>query len=140
MTREEAATVLNGQEYGSDYFAINGKLFDEMKISGLVAVYGASDDLMEFNGAINDEIDAFNGTTAYLDSHGLIVNNCPSDDCPHFAHMKKNAATIEALWCAEEELSWSFKTDIPHSTFDIFEDGEVFCRGIVFNLNDVVGK
>ena len=37
----------------------------------------------------------------------------------------------------DERCSWQFKTDIPHSTFRIMEDGELFCVGIVFNISDL---
>jgi hypothetical protein len=38
---------------------------------------------------------------------------------------------IDAVWC-EGEYSWTYKTNIPHATFDIWEDGEKYCKGIVF--------
>lgn len=79
------------------------------KEAGLVIVSGASDDLMEF----------------YQDD-------------------SKRANYIEAFWCdktAFDEngniIAWTYKTDIPHETFMIYEDGAPYCRGIVFNLADV---
>jgi len=30
-----------------------------------------------------------------------------------------------------------YETDIPHETFDIYEDGEKFCRGIVFSIDSL---
>jgi hypothetical protein len=137
VTPAEAAAELNGQEYNSRFHSENHLLFKEMAMEGLVAVYGESDDLMEFCGAINDEISAYNGTTAYLDGNGLIENECSNEECPHFAIRKMHAKSIEALWCDEENVSWTFRTDIPHETFEIMEDDEVFCRGIVFRLSDV---
>ncbi len=47
------------------------------------------------------------------------------------------AMTIDALWCKEPGYSWTFRTDIPHATFEVVEDGEPYCRGIVFALADV---
>lgn len=44
MTRDEAAEQLNGNEYRKEG---SPTLFAAMKAAGLVAVYGASDDLME---------------------------------------------------------------------------------------------
>jgi hypothetical protein len=44
--------------------------------------------------------------------------------------------TIEAIW-GKDGYSWTYKTDIPHATFDIFEDGEKFCRGIVFDIKSL---
>ena len=56
---------------------------------------------------------------------------------PYFAKIAKAAASIEAIWCAKGEPSWTYKTNIPHSTFLILEDGEPSCRGIVFALAEV---
>ena len=47
---------------------------------------------------------------------------------------------IEACWCEivnGERFSWSYKTDIPHSTFVIWEDYEPYCLGIVFSVDDL---
>lgn len=136
LTRDAAAARLDGDEYGKEG---SKELFAAMKAAGLVAVFGASDDLMEFRGAIDDEIGCYNGGTAYLTKAGLLTNDCDSDRCPHFAHTKKTAATIKAKW-AEDGFSWSYETDIPYSMFVIKEDGENYCQGIVFALADVLEK
>ena len=44
---------------------------------------------------------------------------------------------IKALWCKEDDITWTYKTDIPHETFMIYEDDEAYCRGIVFLINDL---
>jgi hypothetical protein len=134
MTAKELAEKLNGEEYP---LHIPVDLVREAKAHGLVIVYGASDDLMEFSGAINDEVGCYDGGTAYLTRRGLLENECV-DDCPHFALLKKSSATIEALWCEEGDYSWTYRTEIPHETFEVIEDGEPYCRGIVFDLDDVV--
>lgn len=133
MTRDEAAAKLDGNEYGKEG---SKELFATMKEAGLVAVFGASDDLMEFRGAINDEVGCYNGGTAYLTSTGLLANDCDSDDCPHFARAKEKAPTIDAVW-ASDGYSWTYKTAIPYTTFDIKEDGDNYCAGLVFSLADV---
>jgi len=134
MTKEELCIFLNGREYTKE---INDKITEKMQGTSLVVVFGASDDLMEFRGAIDDEVGCYDGGKAYLDSNGLIENHCDDDDCPYFADQKKRAMTIEALWCTEPEISWTYKTEIPHSTFEIWEGKELYCRGIVFDLADV---
>jgi hypothetical protein len=131
---KQFAAKLVGATYRN---VISKELAAEAKAAGLVVVYGMSDDLMEFDGAIYDELGGYNGETAYLTSAGLLQNECDHDECPHFEKLKEQAATIEALWCAEGDYSWTFKTDIPHETFEITEDGETYCRGIVFALADV---
>lgn len=135
MTPQEAAARLDGNQYGEEGAGMPG-FFGAMKSAGLVAVFGASDDLMEFRGAIQDEIGCYNGGTAYLTKDGLLQNDCDNDDCPHFSRLKEKAATITAVWGADG-YSWTYKTNIPYSTFDIKEDGENYCAGIVFALADV---
>lgn len=131
--RDEIAAQLNGSEYP---LRISKDISEAAKLAGVVIVYGASDDLMEFDGAIHDEIGAHEGATAYLTKDGLLQNECEDEDCPHFAKMKASAATIEALW-DNAGYSWTYKTSIPHATFEVVEYGEKYCRGAVFNLADV---
>ncbi len=133
MICDELAAKLTGAEYP---FEPHQDLQRAAKESGLVIVFGASDDQMEFRGAVNDEVGAYDGTTARVTSAGLLTNDCEDDDCPYFAQAKKGAATIEAIWGADG-YSWTYKTAIPHSTFEIVEDGEPYCRGIVFALSEV---
>lgn len=133
MTREEAATRLDGNEYLNEG---TKDLFSEMRTAGLVAVYGAGDDNMVFNGAIHDEVGCYNGGRAYLTASGLLKNDCDEADCPYHKRLIQQAATIKAVW-GDEGFSWTYRTAIPHSTFVIKEDGSDYCRGIVFALSDV---
>jgi len=133
MTPLEAAQKLDGNQYREEG---TREFFAEMKAAGLVAVYGASDDLMEFSGAINNEIGCYNGGTAYLSKSGLIENDCEDERCPHFVRAKKGATTIEAKW-DDGGFSWRYETVIPHQKFVIKEDDENYCEGIVFALADV---
>ncbi|WP_257541108.1 hypothetical protein [Sphingobium sp. CFD-1] len=134
MTKEEAAAALDGCEYGEEG---SKDLFAQMKADGLVAVFGASDDLMEFRGAIDDEVGCYGGGTAYLTRAGLLNRICDNDDCPHERDREKVAPRIEAIWCDTEAYSWTYKTDIPHVAFDVVEGADRYCRGIVFALSDV---
>lgn len=133
MTRDETAEKLNGNEYGKEG---SKELFVAMSTDSLVAVFGASDDLMEFRGAIRDEVGCYDGGTAYLTGDGLLQNDCENDRCPHFEKLKEAAATIDAKWDVDG-FSWRYETNIPHSKFIIKEDGENYCEGIVFALADV---
>mgnify|MGYP005756307979 CR=1 FL=1 len=134
MDVKEAAAALNNSQYRNEG---SRELFQRMKEAGLVAVYGASDDLMEFEGAIRDEIGAWEGSTTYVTKDGLLVNECEDDDCPHFKRLKAKSAVIEALWCEEGDYSWTYRTAIPHETFEVLEDDDKYCRGIVFSLYDL---
>jgi hypothetical protein len=139
MNAKELAAQLNGAQYP---LYPSKELVSQAKAAGLVIVYGASDDLMEFAGAIDDELGAYDGTTAYVDGQGLIPDResiYNDDDLKKYFAREPHAKAIEALWCKEGEYSWTYKTEIPHETFEILEDGcPPYCRGIVFALADVV--
>ena len=135
MTKEELAQRLNGREYCNEITREEAK---EARGNNLVVVFGASDDLMEFRGAIDDETGAYDGVTVSIDKNGLLENKCDDDQCPYFADRKGAAAKIKAIWCPHgKDLSWEYYTDIPHATFDVMEDGELYCRGIIFSLDDL---
>ena len=134
MTAKELAEKLNGVEYLNE---VSRELAGQARAANLVIVYGDSDDLMEFRGAICDEVDCYNGGEAFVTSDGLLQNECDNDECPYFELKKADARRIESIWCATEEYSWTYKTDIPHEEFDVLEEGEKYCKGIVFSLNDV---
>ena len=135
MTAKELAEILSGREVGEEI--IWGEERD-IKDAGLVVVYGYSDDNVELCGAINDEVGAYNGTTVYLIPDGILQEpECGRDDCPYFAKKREKAKTIKAVWHDEGSPCWTFETDIPHETFNIYEGGELFCVGIVLSVEDL---
>jgi len=133
MTKEELAKKLNNNLYR---YEISRELEQQAKENNLVVVFGGSDDLMIFGGAICDEIDCYEGGIAYLDKEGLLYNLCDDKDCPYFALIQDRAKKIEAIW-NKYGYSWIYKTDIPHATFDILESGKKYCQGIVFSPDDI---
>lgn len=145
MTTKELAEKLDLCEYGSE---IGTKLEAEAKESGLVVVFGYSDDGTEFRGAINDETGCgeikFTKTGKFLTEEMLENIEEIEDELEIKIPLPIN--TIEAIWCAENEqgktiASWTYKTDIPHETFrvmeDVMEDEDLYCIGIVFSVNDL---
>lgn len=136
MTPKELAQQIHGREYGRrDH--LTPEETKAAKASGLVVVYGASDDLVELEGAIQDE---FGTNLLYFSRDGLLANECDDEECPYFERMLEKAASLAPKWNGGPGgPAWTFETAIPHETFDIMEDGDVFCRGIVFALADVPG-
>jgi len=129
MDKKELAQLINGRKYGYEPFR---DVRQVAKASGLVIVSGASDDLMEFDGAIYDEGGCYDGGKVFFDRNGVSQDGSERSNC------------IEAFWCDKTELdekgnviTWTYKTDIPYETFMIYEDREPYCRGIVFDLVDV---
>jgi len=134
MTKEQLAALLNGRQYRDE---INKDEAKAAKEAGLVVIYGASDDLVEFEGAIHDEIGAYDGTTFWLTRKGPLEEHedCECKYCG-FQRAKDTALEIQAIW-GKGGYSWQYETKAPHATFEIMEDGEKYCRGIVLSLNDI---
>ncbi|MNJ75290.1 hypothetical protein D3C77_723610 [compost metagenome] len=59
------------------------------------------------------------------------------DEIAAYFQRQDAAKQIEALWSKEPGYSWTYKTNIPHALFEVVEDGEPYCRGIVFALVDL---
>lgn len=97
-------------QYGNELSLMAAGIADE---NGLVVVFGASDDLCEVRGAEDDEIDCFDGGETTI-----------------------AGAKVKINWC-KDGYSWTYDTDIPHECFNVYEDGEKYCRGIVFSISDV---
>lgn len=119
------ADKLDGREYGSE---ITKAEASEAAQDGIVIVYGYSDDNMEFNGALYDEVGCFDGGVARVCEFGVYTDEAPANT---------KLREIKAVWCAPGKPAWSYETDIPHEKFNINEDGELFCEGIVFSLEDL---
>lgn len=126
MDAKELANKLDGRTYGDTFKDV----LQEAKENGLVIVTGASDDLMEFQGAIEDEGGCFEGGKVYFDKDGVSQDGTP------------RANVIEAVWNDGMNRSglwalWTYKTEIPCEKFDIWEEGDVYCVGLVFSIEDL---
>lgn len=133
MGIKEFAQRLGGKEYGYPMFT--EKEIQTAKDNGWVIVTGASDDLMEFEGAMWDEGSCFDGGKVFFSKTGVYNGE---DDKSGFPNC------IEAIWCGDDcrdengnIITWTYKTDIPHETFMVYDDGYPYCRGIVFSVNDL---
>lgn len=133
LTKETVAAELDGAEYPFRPTAEQRLAWRE---AGLVVVFGASDDLMEFEGAIYDERDGEG--TALVDHVGLLPMRDGIDDDDEleaFFARRKVARKIKGKFDSEG-YTFVYKTDIPHATFEVMEDGDKYCRGVVFALAD----
>lgn len=138
MTAKELAEMLSGREVGDEVRPQEERV---AKNAGLVIVYGYSDDNVEFRGAIDYEAGSYEGGTVYLTRDGILEGpacSCAEDcECPYFTKELEKARTIKVVWHDEGGPCWTFETDIPHEIFTIFEDGEPFCEGIVFSMEEM---
>ena len=72
MTQFEFAQKLHGRLRSREIFTNEEILARD---NGLVVVMGASDDLMEFTGAISDEVSAWDGGLAWVLDNGTVIDN-----------------------------------------------------------------
>lgn len=131
LTYFDVANLMDGVQYREEDEKFSD-LFKAAKANRLVVVFGASDDLVELRGAIDEEYGAYGGLTFWVNQKGDI-STVKKD-------LQGTVAKIEALWCDEPEISWTFRTDIPHATFNVFEGEEIYCRAFCFNLDYLLSE
>ena len=126
---EEVASRLDGMSYRDAFPESVAKT--ALKADGLIVVIGASDDIMEIHGAIDDE---YSG----LDPHIILASG---EIIPKYDHDGKQvvAGRIKPKWCKSGNPNgWSYKTDIPHATFRVLEDDEIYCIGLVIDYGELI--
>jgi hypothetical protein len=132
MTLKDFAKKLDGREYGYPQFT--EAEIQEAKDHNFVIVFGASDDLIELDGAIYDENDVWDGGETHILLH---------DTEEEFKGFTENSGEdiidVRAKWCEDWDknhchILWTYETNVPHETFDIMEDGQIYCRGFVFEI------
>lgn len=108
----------------------------DAKERGLVIVFGYSDDGTEFRGAIRDEVGS--GELSILQS-GKILDRSELEALESLvADGTVKAPVIRKINSNYgDDGVWRFATDIPHSTFDVTEDGILYCVAIVFSILDL---
>lgn len=143
-TKEELAALLNGREYAHE---ITPEECTQANAAGLVAIFGYSDDGVEVRGAFDEELGAWGGTTLYLHRDGVLPSEDSLNDCERcikrLEMAQKECRAIAVCWDGKKDTnySWLIKPDqdgsVSFAPFDIVEDGEPFCRGIVLALVDL---
>jgi hypothetical protein len=140
MDAKTLAAKLDGREYTNE---ITREEEAQAKAAGLVVAFGASDDLLELRGAIHDETYPSDSIGARVDVKGIVptfesvLDDGDKDALRDYFRRENGGAVIRAVWAGEPGYSWIINTDVPHETFEIVEDGEPYCRGIVFALADI---
>ena len=128
VSLKEFAESLDDSQYRT--FALPSDiLMDVAKENGIVVIYGASDDLIEMDGYLRDEISHWD-SNAWKRTFHLTVDKKLSWSS------KNSVGKFTVNWC-NGDFTWEFSTDIPHETFSIFDEDRKFCKGIVFYAKDV---
>ena len=140
MTPQEFAIGLNNAQRGDLISPAEEVIARENR---LVVIFGCADGNMQFRGAIRDEIDSESDEDPvwfiFVHPDGYIMRGDHSCNCNYcnFTELQGKAKEVEALWFAEPGYSWTYRTEIPHATFEVFDGANTYCRGIVFSLDDV---
>jgi hypothetical protein len=136
-TKETLAALLTGREYLKE---ITKEECLEAKVSGLIVIFGYSDDNVELRGAIHGEVGMYEGGRLNLHRGGVLDDpeNIECERCQKRLHQQqKLCVPVDCLWGDGEVYAWQISTSIPHATFEIVEGDEKFCRGVVINALDL---
>ncbi len=160
-TIEDLAKLLDGNEYRDELrndYGIN--VYDLCKEKGWVIAYGASDDLLELDGAISDELGAWDGCMAQFYKKGSYYPEYDEEDTYHIAKEDmfqaineslfnkakesnyKDTVVIESIWCpAGTDMSWQINVaGAPCAKFNVIEDEEVYCEAAIIDMSKFLTK
>ena len=133
MTAEEFARLLDGREYGSEMSKEENEL---AAVNRLFVFLGESDDEFKSRGILNYFFNAVNGIEVTIAKtlntpYWGVIHEEMKVQASAFVKNLKNFTVKAILFPEDPDTTWLITTDVPHATFDIMEDGDLFCRGIV---------
>ena len=135
LTAKAVAERMNGREYLHEITDEEGR---ELARSGLVVVFGYSDDNVELRGSINDEIGCWESGKIPILNGEVFVPPCGDKCLDHDCQLLRDAYRRSVNVIAEfTSTGWKFDGEFPHETFTIMEEGEEFGQGIVFAMEDL---
>lgn len=145
LSKERLAEILNWRQYRDE---MSKEQEEVAKASDLVVIFWYSDDWVEFRWAINDEIWAWNWTQFFIRGKKIIEKGILEDTLRevendfewYFKELVNKDLENSKIINVEYDTdwyAWKINTELPHSTFDIMEDDEKFCRGIILDLNEL---
>lgn len=137
MTKEEVAKVISLKLGVESFDNILKDIKEVLKANNITIIYGASDDLVEFEGAIYDECSE--GDTILFDSNGVHKNTCDcGEECPNYitpSHVKYVIGSFADV--INTTHLWSFETDAPFTGI-LYKDSEGYeCEALVIDLKDI---
>lgn len=138
LTAAELASRLHNREYRQE---LSRDEEQEAKRAGLLVVFGASDDLVEFRGAFRDEAGATGSSTVQFHRRGILpswesLDKTDEDHVLDYFDLKKESNQVAAHW-DQAGYSWFIEPGMgmAYAAFDVLEEGERFCRGVVIDVD-----
>ena len=77
---------------------------------------------------------------AYITKEWNLFKYCDDYYCPHSFTVLKDSHKIEAVFIKWSKYCFEYKTDIPHETFNVYNDWELYCNWIIFDKNALYNK
>lgn len=136
-TLDDLVQLIGDLEYGDNIPETALNLAHQI---GAAIIYGYSDDCILVEGMVADEAVAHGGGTFYVYSQGFLPLNSDLtlgeevttlNECRKLVRRFGKSVKVEVIM-EQDGYYWQYKTDWPHKTFEIKEDGEPWCKGIVF--------
>ena len=158
-TIEDLAKLLDGNVYRDELYNEYGiDVYDICEKNKWVIVYGASDDLIEFEGIISDEDGAWNGALCKLVKPGDFYLEDADDETYKKAKdymfvsiiedelkvLKNNnyndTCVVEMLWCPDDtDMSWQVNVKgAPFTKFNVMKGEEVYCEAAIVDLSKFI--
>jgi hypothetical protein len=129
MNAQEYADLLNGRQYGEE---ISKAEEDAAKNDGIVIAFGYSDDLIEFRGAICDEVGLAENVSVTSNGIRKTWDEVDKEDKEEMRRFFND----EKLPCVTLKVSWppfEITCDAKDAaSFSIHEGDDLFCKGVVF--------
>jgi hypothetical protein len=142
MNAKQFAQLIDGQCYP---FLMSKEECQLAEENELLVAFGSSDDLLELEGAIRDEIDAWNGTKIYIVKG--VVRDADEIEGDLYYQTEEPFDKLRSILLEWEPkslpgASWLVTvggdrlSDEDIASFDIKDDESegLFCRGVVFKL------
>ena len=149
MTKEHLAELLDNRQYGDE---INKEEEQVAKENNLLVVFGYSDDCVEFRGIIKEEF-SVDSIIIFGKKGEILLINTDTDDVDSFENFDgvfKRCTKLEAVqvndYATEPESyvtsdhgmnGWEFKTDLPYAEFSIYEDDDLYGKGLVIDMSSL---
>ncbi len=145
ITKEKLAQSLSGRTYPD---VITGDEKVAASESGLIVIFGYSDDTICFRGLIGDDVYVGDDTDFVIVAPGTELPCIDPEEvyrkCSDFEAIiieEDSPITenrVKALFSQDElDCIWLIKTEMEHATFDVMEDGELYCRGIIIDAKSL---
>jgi len=140
MEFQEFRDLLHGRQNGKVLFQKEENI---ASMNGWTVIYGCSDDLIEFEGYISEEMSQYGSDSLHIvkkkDSLEVLDDYDYNNINQKFEEYNIKLPSVKILFNNNhDDYYWYIYSDVPYLSFDIMEDDEKFCRGIIIDKIDIL--